>query len=68
MINENSFYSFFEVIINYFDMLIPYLSNHFNDIEIKSEKKKIKKIKEVFIKQIENILEDYILCLERVVK
>ncbi len=68
MINENNFYSFFEVIINYFDMLIPYLSNHFNDIEIKSEKKKIKKIKEVFIRQIENILEDYILCLERVVK
>jgi hypothetical protein len=58
---------FYQVIVNYYQLIIPYLSYHFNDVKIKNEKKKVKKIKEIFIKQIEVVLDDYILCLERVI-
>jgi hypothetical protein len=68
MLDENKIDLFFEIIINYFDMLIPYLSYHFNDLEIRDEKNKLKSIKEIFIKQIEKIIGDYILCLERIIK
>jgi hypothetical protein len=51
---------------NYFGILIPYLSYHFNEINIKKEEEKVNKIKEIFIKQIELILNDYIYCLERI--
>lgn len=59
---------FYQIIVNYFELIIPYLSYHFNDIKIKNEKKKVKKIKEIFVKQIKEFLDDYILCLERVIK
>ncbi|PUE64468.1 motility associated factor glycosyltransferase family protein [Arcobacter caeni] len=57
----------YQIISNYFQMVVPYLSYHFNDIKIKNEKNKVKKIKEVFVKQIEKVIDDYILCLERVI-
>lgn len=59
---------FYQIIVNYFQLIVPYLSYHFNDIKIKNEKKKVKKLKEIFIEQIENIFDDYILCLKRVIK
>ncbi|BAK74558.1 6-hydroxymethylpterin diphosphokinase MptE-like protein [Arcobacter sp. L] len=60
-------YSFINLIMkNYYRILFPYLSYHFNDIKVKDEEKKIKKIKKIFEEQIENILNDYILCLERI--
>ncbi len=59
---------FYQVIVNYLELVIPYLSYHFNDIKIRNEKKKVKKIKEIFIKQIIDMLDDYILCLERVIE
>lgn len=58
---------FYQIIVNYFQLMIPYLSYHFNDVKVKHEKKKLKKIKEIFTKQMEDILNDYILCLERVI-
>ena len=58
----------YQIISNYFQMLVPYLSYHFNDIKIKNEKNKVKKIKDIFIKQIKKVIDDYILCLERIVK
>ena len=58
---------FYQVIVNYYQLIVPYLSYHFNDVKIKNEKKKVKKIKEIFVKQIEEVLDDYILCLERVI-
>jgi hypothetical protein len=39
-----------------------------NDIKVKKEKNKVNNIKEVCVKQIEDILEDYILFLKRVIK
>lgn len=62
-------YSFINLILkNYYSILFPYLSYHFNDTKVKNEAKKLKKIKEIFINQIENILQDYVFCLERVIK
>lgn len=59
---------FYQIIVNYFEIIIPYLSYHFNDTKMKNEKKKVKKIKEIFVKQIKEFLDDYVLCLERIVK
>ncbi len=59
---------FYQIIVNYLELVIPYLSYHFNDIKIKNEKKKVKKIKEIFVRQIKEFLDDYILCLERVIE
>ena len=65
---NNKLSIFYQVIVNYYQLIVPYLSYHFNDVKIKNEKKKVKKIKEIFLNQIEDIIEDYILCLERVIK
>lgn len=65
---ENKCSILYQVIVNYFQITVPYLSYHFNDVKIKKEKKKVKQIKEIFAKQIEEIICDYIICLERVVK
>ena len=60
---------FYQVISNYFEILIPYLSYHFNDKNINKEtqKKEVFKIKVVFVTQIKRILEDYKACLERII-
>jgi len=58
--------NFFQILSNYFLMIIPYLSYHFNDINVKNEEKKVKKIKDIFVKQMKNMLDDYTLCLKRV--
>jgi hypothetical protein len=58
----------YEIISNYFDMVIPYLSYHFNDTKVKNEKKKVEKIKEIFLRQITELIEDYKKCLERLIK
>jgi hypothetical protein len=57
-----------QILRNYLQIILPYLSYHFNDLKIRNENKKVVLIKEIFIKQIEIILDDYILFLERVVK
>ena len=56
------------ILKKYVHMILPYLSYYFNEVKIKDEDKKIKHVKQIFIKQIENIIDDYILCLERLVK
>ncbi len=63
-----SFFSIYEIISNYFDMVIPYLSYHFNDIKVKNESKKVEKIKNIFLRQISELIEDYKDCLERLIK
>ena len=66
--HSDMFNYLFLIIDNYSKNIIPYLSYHFNDMKVKNEKKKVNNIKEVCVKQIEDILEDYILCLKRVIK
>jgi len=58
--------NFFQILNNYFSIVIPYLLYHFNDINVKNEAKKVKKIKDIFVKQMKNMLNDYTLCLKRV--
>lgn len=53
------------ILKKYLMMLIPYLSYHFNDRKIKSEAKKVNKIKEIYVKQLKVIFEDYVFCLKR---
>lgn len=65
---NNKLTIFYQIIVNYFQLVVPYLSYHFNDMKIKNEKNKVKKIKKVFIEQIESIFDDYIVCLERIIK
>ncbi len=55
------------ILKNYFMFLLPYLSYHFNDKELKNESKKIEKIKKIFLNQIKLLLSDYKQCLERIV-
>lgn len=55
------------IIQKYLMMLLPYLSYHFNNLKIKKENKKIEEIKKIFIKQMEIIIKDYIICLDRVI-
>jgi len=57
---NNKLSIFYQITVNYFQLIVPYLTYHFNDIKVKNEKKKVNKIKEIFVKQIEDILEDYI--------
>ncbi|MFY4806667.1 6-hydroxymethylpterin diphosphokinase MptE-like protein [Aliarcobacter butzleri] len=52
---------------NYFKIITPYLLYHFNDIKLKDETKKVNKIKEIFINQVERIVDDYKMCLERII-
>ena len=68
MVHEEKFSFIYLILNNYYKNIFPYLSYHFNDIKIKNEAKKIKNIKEIFIVQIEEIIKDYILFLNRLLK
>lgn len=57
-----------QILRDYLQIIFPYLSYHFNDVKIKQESKKIKKIKDVFVEQTKDILNDYIFYLERLSK
>jgi len=66
IINDSIYKSFFQIIVGKLQIVIPYLFYHFNDIKVKNEEKKVKKIRDVFVKQITNLVNDYIICLKRV--
>lgn len=55
------------VMFKYYEILLPYLSYHFNDIRLNQEYKKVEKIKYIFTNQLEILIDDYILCIKRVV-
>ena len=65
---ENKSIITYQLLTNYFQIVMPYLFYNFNDKKIKKEKSKIKEVKKIFVKQIENILNDYIFCLEKLLK
>lgn len=66
--NKKSFI-IYQVINNYFEMIIPYLSYHFNDRNItkETEEKEIFKIKTIFINHMDRIIEDYKVCIKRII-
>ena len=63
----NKYDFLYQILVNYFQISAPYLLYHFNDMKIKYESKKVKKIQEISIRQIISIIEDYLLCLKRVI-
>ncbi|MDX4034993.1 hypothetical protein, partial [Aliarcobacter skirrowii] len=58
----------YKVLLNYYEIVVPYLNYHFNDIKINQEYKKVNKIKSIFSSQIENLINDYVLCIKRLIK
>ncbi len=53
---------------NYSQFLFPYFESHFNNIKVKNEEQKIKKIRAVFIIQVEKLIYDYLDYLKRIIK
>lgn len=66
-IKDNNILVLYKVLHNYYDMVIPYLNYHFNDARLNQEYKKVEKIKYIFTNQLEVLIDDYILCIKRVV-
>ena len=56
------------ILENYLNILLPFLSFHFNDVKVKNEDKQINLIKAIFVKQVKTILDDYKFCLERILE
>ena len=67
-IQKQKFKSIYLIIIDFFSMLIPYLSYHFNDKILINEFEQVRNIKKIIIRQMQNIINDYILCLDRLTK
>ena len=67
-IREYKFTFIYQILNGHSKIVFPYLTFHFNDIKIKDEVKKVKKVKEILVKQIEKLIKDYIICLERLSK
>lgn len=67
-IQEYKFSFIFQIVNDYSKIIFPYLTYHFNDVKVKNEEKKVKKLKEILVRQIEKNLKDYIICLERLSK
>lgn len=57
----------YQVVVNYYEIVIPYLSYHFNSKKIKNECIEVENIKKIFLKQTEDILNDYVICVRRLV-
>lgn len=66
-LHEKRFFYFEIILANYLEIICPYLLYIFNDKSIKYKNKKLKEIKEVFLKHVKKMLKDYIHCLERLV-
>ncbi len=58
---------FYRVLLNYYEIVIPYLNYYFNDLKINQELKKLQKIKNIFASQVESLIDDYIYCIKRVI-
>ena len=67
IICNSSHNSFFQIIVNKFQIILPYLLYHFNDIRVKNEEKKVKKIRDLLVKQLTNLIYDYTTCLKRLI-
>ncbi|WP_323668355.1 6-hydroxymethylpterin diphosphokinase MptE-like protein [Aliarcobacter butzleri] len=64
---SNKIPHFFQLFVFYNESIIPYISYYFNNKKMKNEIKILKKVKNIYIKQIENLIDDYEICLKRVI-
>ena len=67
-LQNKNFFIFNQIITNYLEIIVPYLSYHFNDKILINEFEQVRNIKKIIIRQMQNIINDYILCLERLTK
>lgn len=65
LVYENGNIIFYTILLNYFKIISPSLLYHFNDVKVKNEAKKVNKIKDIFVNQATNLVDDFILCLKR---
>ena len=66
-IKNNNILTLYKILFNYYEIVVPYLNYHFNDLKINQEYKKVEKIKNIFVEQVDYLISDYILCIERIV-
>ena len=66
-IEKNNLDIFYRVLLNYYEIVVPYLNYYFNDLKINQEFKKLQKIKNIFASQVEGLIDDYIYCIKRVI-
>ncbi|MFW2601124.1 6-hydroxymethylpterin diphosphokinase MptE-like protein [Aliarcobacter butzleri] len=67
-IKNNDILTLYKILFNYYEIVIPYLNYHFNDMRINQEYKKVEKVKNIFIEQVDCLINDYVLSIERVLK
>ena len=65
-INKSELNVLNRIIPSYYTLVNTYIDYHFNDIEIKNEKEKIKKIADIWKKKINEILKDYLDYLNKI--
>ena len=56
----------YQFITFYGETIIPYLLYFFNNKKLKNEARTLKKLKEIYMKQTERLIKDYIFCIERI--
>ncbi|RBQ32716.1 hypothetical protein CRU92_03090 [Arcobacter sp. FW59] len=66
-LKDNDILILYKVLHNYYEMVIPYLNYHFNDSRLNQEYKKVEKIKDIFTTQVENLINDYIFCINKII-
>ena len=66
-ITEQKLDILYRVLLNYYETIVPYLNYHFNDLKLNQEYKKVQKVKVIFANQMQNLIDDYILCIKRVI-
>lgn len=58
----------YHILISYFKIVNTYINYHFNDKHVKNEVKKINKVKNVWLKQVESIIADYLMYIKTLEK
>lgn len=67
-IKNNDILTLYKILFNYYEIVVPFLNYHFNDMRINQEYKKVEKVKNIFIEQVDCLINDYVLSIERVLK
>lgn len=67
-IKNNDILTLYKILFNYYEIVVPFLNYHFNDMRINQEYKKVEKVKNIFTEQVDCLINDYVLSIERVLK
>jgi hypothetical protein len=67
VLREKKYFYFDLIFYNYLNIYGPYILYTFNDKKLKFKNKKIEEIKFTSLRQIKKIIDDYIICLKRVI-